>query len=126
MFSLSQGKCIWKGKHKVDGGGDAITDAVCYCAADYFTNLNSNRTILLAGHETSATSLCWVLLEIAKHPDVQKKLREEIRAMEQVIHARGDVDFTAADLDGMPYLSAVIKVSSAIYLYLVWLSVDYF
>jgi cytochrome P450 len=69
------------------------------------------RTILLAGHETSATTLCWVLLEIAKNQDVQKRLREEIRAMEQAIHTRGDVDFTAADLDGMPYLSAVIKVS---------------
>jgi hypothetical protein len=57
-------------------------------------------------------------LEIAKHPDVQKRLREEIRATEQVIHARGDVDFTATDLDGMPYLSAVIKVSSTfIYIY---------
>lgn len=111
LFS-SQGKCIWKGKHKVDGGGDVSTDAVCHCAADHFASLTSNRTILLAGHETSATSLCWVLLEIAKHPDVQKRLREEIRAMEQAIHARGDVDFTATDLDGMPYLSAVIKVSS--------------
>ena len=58
--------------------------------------------------------MCWVLLEIAKHPNVQKRLREEIRAMEQSIHARGDVDFTAADLDGMPYLSAVIKVSSKV------------
>jgi cytochrome P450 len=69
------------------------------------------RTILLAGHETSATTLCWVLLEIAKHPDVQKRLREEIRAMKQAIHARGDVDFTSTDLDGMSYLSAVIKES---------------
>jgi hypothetical protein len=57
-------------------------------------------------------------LEIAKHPDVQKRLRKEIRAMEQTIHARGDVDFTAGDLDGMLYLSAVIKVSSTIHLYI--------
>ena len=118
MFSLSQGKCIREGKHKIDGGGDASANAVCLCAADYCASLTSNRTILLAGHETSATSLCWVLLEIAKHPDVQKRLREEIRGMEQSILARGDVDFTATDLDGMPYLSAVIKVSSTIYLYL--------
>jgi cytochrome P450 len=72
--------------------------------------LTSYRTILLAGHETSATTLCWVLLEIAKNSNVQKKLREEVRAMEQAIHARGDAEFTAADLDGMSYLSAVIKV----------------
>ena len=80
-------------------------------ATNYSSMLTSNRTILLAGHETSATSLCWVLLEIARNPPVQKRLREEIRAMEQTIHARGDTEFTAADLDAMPYLSAVIKVS---------------
>ncbi|KDR75313.1 hypothetical protein GALMADRAFT_249339 [Galerina marginata CBS 339.88] len=69
------------------------------------------RTILLAGHETSATTLCWVLLELAKNPDVQTKLREEIRKTEREIHARGDNDVTAADLENMPYLSAVIKES---------------
>ncbi|PPQ93679.1 LOW QUALITY PROTEIN: hypothetical protein CVT25_012738 [Psilocybe cyanescens] len=69
------------------------------------------RTILLAGHETSATTLCWVLLELARNPDVQKKLRDEIRATESAIHARGDADFTAVDLENMTYLSAVIKES---------------
>lgn len=70
----------------------------------------NNSTILLAGHETSATSLCWVLLELARNPDVQRKLRQEIRTTEQAIHARGDDDFTANDLETMPYLTAVIKV----------------
>ncbi|KAJ3517646.1 hypothetical protein NLJ89_g370 [Agrocybe chaxingu] len=69
------------------------------------------RTILLAGHETSATSLCWVLLELARNPDIQTKLREEIRATERAIHARGGSDFTAADLDAMSYLGAVMKES---------------
>ncbi|KXN90138.1 Cytochrome P450 4A4 [Leucoagaricus sp. SymC.cos] len=69
------------------------------------------RTILLAGHETSATSLCWVLLELARHPDIQTKLRREIRDTEATIHARGGSDFTASDLDGMPYLNAVLKES---------------
>lgn len=73
-----------------------------------------NSTILLAGHETSATTLCWVLLEMARNPTVQKKLRDEIRTMEQTIHARGDSDFAATDLDNMPYLSAVIKVDPKI------------
>jgi len=70
------------------------------------------RTILLAGHETSATSLCWVLFELARHPDVQSRLRKEIRDTEAAIHARGGgSDFTASDLDGMPYLNAVLKES---------------
>jgi hypothetical protein len=69
------------------------------------------RTILLAGHETSATTLCWVLLELARHPEVQQRLRQEIRDTEQAIRARGGSDFTASDLDNMSYLHAVIKVS---------------
>lgn len=72
------------------------------------------RTILLAGHETSATSLCWVFLELARHPQVQSRLRAEIRSTEQEINARGDSDFTAADLESMPYLSAVLKVRNAL------------
>lgn len=67
------------------------------------------RTILLAGHETSATSLCWVLLELARHPEVQARLRAEICSTKQGIHAHGRSDFTAADLESMPYLSAVLK-----------------
>lgn len=62
------------------------------------------RTILLAGHETSATSLCWVLLEVARHKDVQDKLRAEIRANEHAI-ATGSADC----FDNMPYLAAVLK-----------------
>lgn len=69
------------------------------------------RTILLAGHETSATTLCWVVLELARHPVIQARLRKEIRETEAAIHARGGSDFTASDLDGMPYLNAVLKES---------------
>ena len=69
------------------------------------------RTILLAGHETSATTLCWIILELARHPHIQTRLRKEIRETEAAIHARGRSDFTASDLDGMSYLNAVLKVS---------------
>ncbi|KAF9070864.1 cytochrome P450 [Rhodocollybia butyracea] len=66
------------------------------------------RTLLLAGHETSSTTLAWVLLELARHADVQQKLREEIRTTERNLNGR---DFSAADLDNMPYLAAVLKES---------------
>lgn len=69
------------------------------------------RTILLAGHETSATSMCWVLYELARHPDVQKRLREEIRHTERAIKTRGGSSFTASDLENMQYLNAVLKES---------------
>ncbi|KIK68917.1 hypothetical protein GYMLUDRAFT_34925 [Collybiopsis luxurians FD-317 M1] len=70
------------------------------------------RTLLLAGHETSSTTLNWILLELARHPDVQQKLREEIRVTERNL---GNRDFTAADYDNMPYLTAVVKESMRIH-----------
>jgi len=51
------------------------------------------------------------LLEIARHTDVQTRLRDEIHEKEREIWARGDVEFTANDFDSMPYLTAVIKVN---------------
>jgi hypothetical protein len=49
-------------------------------------------------------------LELSKHPEVQRKLREEIHATEQKIRERGDTEFTPQDLESMPYLNRVIKV----------------
>lgn len=54
--------------------------------------------------------MCWVLLELALHPEVQTRLREEIRSTERVIQTRGGRRFTALDLENMQYLNAVLKV----------------
>lgn len=67
-------------------------------------------TIILAGHETTANTLSWMLLELAKQPTIQERLRNEIREMEHTIQSRGDSEFKATDFDAMPYLSAVLKV----------------
>ncbi|THH29033.1 hypothetical protein EUX98_g5156 [Antrodiella citrinella] len=64
------------------------------------------RTILLAGHETTSLSLSWGLLELAKRPDIQNKLRKEIHDMEAAVKGRG---FIAADMDRMPYTQACVK-----------------
>ena len=68
----------------------------CSSISDYFE-----------GHETSATSLTWVLYELARHPDVQERLRLEIREAQRAVVGK---KFTAADYDNMVYLSAVLKV----------------
>ena len=39
-------------------------------------------TLLVAGHETTATSLAWTLERLARHPDKLDRLREEVRAGE--------------------------------------------
>ncbi|KAJ8592655.1 cytochrome P450 [Rhizopogon salebrosus TDB-379] len=67
------------------------------------------RTLLFAGHETTSNTITWALFELAKHPEIQTRLRAEIRETEAAIHARGDVDFSIADFDSMPYTTAVMK-----------------
>ncbi|KAG1836808.1 cytochrome P450 [Suillus subalutaceus] len=36
------------------------------------------RTIIFAGHETTSNTVSWALLELARHPEIQSRLREEI------------------------------------------------
>ncbi|KAF8131873.1 cytochrome P450 [Boletus edulis] len=67
------------------------------------------RTLLIAGHETTAATISFILLELARHPRVQSRLRDEIRKTETTIRARSDPQLTVTDLDAMPYLNAVIK-----------------
>ncbi|KAI0701013.1 cytochrome P450 [Cerioporus squamosus] len=67
------------------------------------------RTIMLAGQETTSNTLSWALLELAKQPHIQTRLRAEVHAMERTIRERGDADFTVADFEAMPYLQAVLK-----------------
>jgi cytochrome P450 len=38
-------------------------------------------TILLSGHETTATALAWAIYELGRHPDVLARLRAEIDAL---------------------------------------------
>ncbi|KAJ7037972.1 cytochrome P450 [Mycena alexandri] len=67
------------------------------------------QTIMQAGHETTANTMSWTLFELTQHLDIQIKLRAEIKATQYTIHERGDTEFTAADLDSMPYTVAVMK-----------------
>ncbi|KAJ7744693.1 cytochrome P450 [Mycena metata] len=71
--------------------------------------LSQMRTIIMAGHETTANSFSWAILELARQPKIQSRLRSEIRSMERMIHARGSYEFSTSDIESMPYLLAVVK-----------------
>lgn len=63
-------------------------------------------TFLGAGHETTASGMTWTLWLLANHPEVQKKLREEVA---DLLARRIDPDME--QLNSLPYLEAVIKES---------------
>ncbi|GJJ11632.1 hypothetical protein Clacol_005868 [Clathrus columnatus] len=67
------------------------------------------RTFFLAGHETTASALMWASFELSKHPEWQKKLREEIAKTRSQASERGDMELTIADFDSMSHLQAVMK-----------------
>ncbi|MGE8078852.1 cytochrome P450 [Peribacillus loiseleuriae] len=38
-------------------------------------------TIFLAGHETTANALSWTIILVSQHPEIEKKLFEEINSL---------------------------------------------
>jgi len=44
----------------------------------HIAKLSDVMAILFAGHDTTAFTLCFFLMEIARHPDVKLKLQEEL------------------------------------------------
>ncbi|KAF7531998.1 hypothetical protein G7054_g8360 [Neopestalotiopsis clavispora] len=63
-------------------------------------------TFLAAGHETTASSMTWAVYMLARHPEIQARLRAEIREkLPSLKDARRDI--TSLEIDRMPYLNAV-------------------
>ncbi|KAK1069921.1 hypothetical protein LTR12_008874 [Friedmanniomyces endolithicus] len=65
--------------------------------------VNQMMTFLVAGHETTATAMIWAIYLLCKHPDIQTKLRQEVRSKLPSI----DDEVTAAQVDECHYLHAV-------------------
>jgi cytochrome P450 len=63
-------------------------------------------TFLAAGHETTATAMTWATYLLCLYPDVQSRLRAEIRERLPSLEATNE-DVSSLDIDHMPYLNAV-------------------
>ncbi|KZV71385.1 cytochrome P450 [Peniophora sp. CONT] len=66
-------------------------------------------TILLAGHDTTSTTLSWWFYELARHPEWQERVRDEIRTVRRKLVERGDDEFSLGDLEGMSVMHATLK-----------------
>jgi len=66
-------------------------------------------TLFLAGHETTALALTYSLYLLAKHPDRQARLREELTRV------LGGRSATLGDLEGLRYTEAVVLESMRLY-----------
>ncbi|OCH85713.1 cytochrome P450 [Obba rivulosa] len=66
-------------------------------------------TLFVAGHESIAITTDLLLWELAKKPDCQEKIREEITTLRRNLAQRGDSEYTIEDLESMTYTVAVVK-----------------
>lgn len=64
------------------------------------TLLENISTFIMVGHETTSCTVSFTLLELARHPAVQQKLRQEIRDLS---------DFSYDNIQSLPYLDAVCR-----------------
>lgn len=64
---------------------------------------------LLAGHESTATSMAFTLHLLATHPEIQTRARDEIGRV------LGDRTPDASDFDRLPYLMRVLKEAMRLY-----------
>ncbi|UKZ79519.1 hypothetical protein TrVFT333_007274 [Trichoderma virens FT-333] len=63
-------------------------------------------TFLAAGHETTSTALTWAIYALCRSPEMQTRLRNEIREKLPSTDDAG-AKITSLDIDHMPYLNAV-------------------
>ena len=61
--------------------------------------------ILVAGYDTTGSTLAFALYELSKNPDVQEKIREELN---EITNGDNEKEFTYEDLKNLNYLDQVI------------------
>eukprot|EP01036_Dinobryon_divergens_P024387 gene24387-32834_t len=62
-------------------------------------------THMVAGHDTTAYSLSWIMVEVARHPEVQQRIQQEIRA----VVSDDEQYLLPSHLSQLTYLECVIK-----------------
>ncbi|KAL5221794.1 hypothetical protein ABZP36_026507 [Zizania latifolia] len=83
-----------------EDGGRGLTDGEIVSLCSEFMS---------AGTDTTATALQWILANLVKNPAMQDRLREEVAAaVGRDRYGDGDGEVREEDLQGMPYLKAVV------------------
>jgi cytochrome P450 len=90
---------------KAETGIDIISVALSSGTFDEENLVDQSMTFLGAGHETTATALQWAVYALCKNPDVQTRLRDEIRT--NLPSLDNPTPISAAAVDNLPYLNAV-------------------
>ncbi|KAH7310212.1 cytochrome P450 [Rhexocercosporidium sp. MPI-PUGE-AT-0058] len=94
-------------ERKEPSGVDLISVALNSGGFNEESLISNMMTFLAAGHETTSGALQWTTWALCKHPEVQTRLRKEIRDKLPSISAENPVVPDASAVDSLPYLNAV-------------------
>ncbi|MFY4720585.1 cytochrome P450 [Streptomyces sp. LaBMicrA B280] len=64
---------------------------------------NQIVSVTMAGSETAATAMAWLFYELARHPEMEERVRTE------VLEVVGERDFEMADVGDLPYNRRVLQ-----------------
>ncbi|KAL4753908.1 hypothetical protein BDW72DRAFT_201139 [Aspergillus terricola var. indicus] len=95
--------------NKVEGGGGGKDILSVALSSGKFTDLelvDQMMTFIAAGHETTSSALQWSVYALCKHPDIQTRLRQEIRSNLPSIASDDPEPITAEAVDSLAYLHA--------------------
>ncbi|XP_037674192.1 cytochrome P450 4F2-like isoform X2 [Choloepus didactylus] len=82
-----------------DADGKLLSDEDIRAEAD---------TFMFGGHDTTASSLSWILYNLAKHPEYQDRCRQEVQ---ELLRDRQSEEIEWDDLANLPFLTMCIKES---------------
>lgn len=98
-----------------EGANDALSRVIADAAAEPNPRARSRRvrdelvTLLLAGHETTASTLSWAFYLVDRNPGTAERLREE------AVRVLGDRTPTYEDLHELTYTTMVVQETMRLY-----------
>lgn len=98
-----------------DGGRNDLLTLLLRAQDDDGTQMSDRQlrdegvTLFLAGHETTALALSWISFLLAQHPEIQRRLHQEVDAVV------GDRAPTVDDLENLPLLNNIVTETMRLY-----------
>jgi len=114
---LEQLLCEQLALARARGGGDDVLSMLLEARDELGGRLDDEeirdelRTLLFAGHETTAIALCWAVDAVGRHPAVAERLAAELAALPDQADQAADAEALAK----LPYLEAVCNESLRLY-----------
>jgi cytochrome P450 len=99
------------------GGGEDVLSMLLEARDEHGDHLDDEeirdelRTLLFAGHETTAIALCWAVDAVGRHPAVAERLADELASLPANLEKGADAEALAK----LPYLEAVCNESLRLY-----------